>query len=352
MTDPVLICGGAGFIGTNLASRFLSMDQPVLILDDLSRPGVERNLQHLQKNFNSLLAFEIGDIRDRIAVRRCVRAATAVFHLAGQTAVTTSLIAPREDFDVNVGGTLTLLEELRALRVPVPLIFTSTNKVYGDLNSIALRRAGRRYEPQHPALLANGIGEGCPLSFHSPYGCSKGAADQYVLDYARTYALPTVVFRMSCIYGPHQCGTEDQGWVAHFLIQALNGLPITLYGDGMQVRDVLYVDDLIEAFLMAHSNAHRLSGNAFNIGGGPPNATSLLELLDLIGDINGQAPGVSFQDWRVGDQRYYVSDTRAFSAETGWRARVGVKHGVRLLYDWLAQNGVPISAAALQGSPQ
>ncbi len=349
--DPVLICGGAGFIGTNLAARLLSSGQRVLILDDLSRCGVEVNLDWLRTRFGSLLEFEMADIRDHRAVRRCVRAASTVFHLAGQTAVTTSLVSPQEDFDVNVVGTMTILEELRALRFSIPLIFTSTNKVYGDLNGLALRKKGNRYEPQHPGILANGIDESCGLSFHSPYGCSKGAADQYVLDYSRSFGLPHVVFRMSCIYGPHQFGTEDQGWVAHFAIQAMTGQPIALFGDGLQVRDVLYVEDLIDAFVLARSHASTLAGRAFNIGGGTRNATSLLELLMLLGELEGASPDVHFNDWRVGDQRYYVSDTRAFSEATGWAARVSVEDGVRQLQCWLAENPVP-SRVAMQAGLQ
>jgi CDP-paratose 2-epimerase len=348
MKDHVLICGGAGFIGTNLASRLVSLGRPVLVYDDLSRPGVERNLQWLRHSYGSRIEFEFGDIRDAARLRRCVRQASAIFHLAGQTAVTTSLLTPRADFEINALGTLTLLEEVRALRYPAPLLFTSTNKVYGDLNSLALRVSGSRHEPQHPDLLANGIDETCPLSFHSPYGCSKGAADQYVLDYARSYGLPHVVFRMSCIYGPHQCGTEDQGWVAHFLLQAIAGRQITLFGDGMQVRDALFVDDLIDAMLLAERNASRLSGRAFNIGGGPHHTTSLLELLELIGKLEQRKPQVRFEGWRLGDQRYYVSDTRAFQAATGWKPKVSIRDGVAALYAWLIENEAA-RPEALQG---
>lgn len=347
--DPVLICGGAGFIGTNLAHRLLSSGQSVLIYDDLSRPGVERNLHWLRNTHGKLLDFELSDIRDRRLLRRAVRASSAVFHFAGQTAVTTSLVSPREDFEVNAGGTFGLLEELRELHTPIPLIFTSTNKVYGNLNGLAIRRNGSRYEPQHPGTLAHGIDETCPLSFHSPYGCSKGAADQYVLDYARSYSLPNVVFRMSCIYGPHQCGTEDQGWVAHFLIQAIRDLQITIYGDGMQVRDVLFVDDLVDAFEAALQNLDLVGGQAFNIGGGPDSTVSLLELMRLIGDLNGSQPSVRFEDWRIGDQRYYVSDVRRFRDATGWRPRAGVREGVGKLYRWLGENVAAPQAAALQG---
>jgi CDP-paratose 2-epimerase len=338
MSDPVLICGGAGFIGSNLAARLLSTGQPVLIYDDLSRNGVERNLEWLRQEYGSLLEFELADIRDARSLRSCVRSASAVFHFAAQTAVTTSLRSPLDDFEVNAVGTVTLLEELRALHFPIPLLFTSTNKVYGNLDKLALRLNGGRYEPQHPAVLANGVSESWPLDFCSPYGCSKGAADQYVLDYARTYDMPHVVFRMSCIYGPHQFGTEDQGWVAHFLIRAAEGQPITIYGDGRQVRDILYVDDLVNAMLSASHNSAALAGRVFNIGGGVDNTISLNELLDIIEDLEDCRPEVEFEHWRVGDQKYYVSDVSAFSAATGWRPRVSAREGISRLHTWLTES--------------
>jgi CDP-paratose 2-epimerase len=282
---------------------------------------------------------EIGDVRDAAALRRAVHGARQVFHFAAQVAVTTSLGDPIQDFGVNAQGTLNLLEALRAEDEPAPLVFTSTNKVYGGLEDVALRETAGRYEPESAALRRAGVSEARPLDFHSPYGCSKGTADQYVLDYARSFGLRTVVFRMSCIYGPQQYGTEDQGWVAHFLIQAIEGRPIMLYGDGKQVRDLLFVEDLVNAFLLAQRNMHELSGQAFNIGGGAANTVSLLELLDLIGAVHGERPEIAFHDWRVGDQRYYVSDTAKFSAATGWAPTVGVERGVRRLYEWLVASG-------------
>src|SRR5579885_3112017 len=248
-----LITGGAGFIGTNLADRLLSQGAPVLVLDDTSRAGVARNLSWLRMRHHGRLQVEIADIRDPAAVRRAVDRADRIFHFAAQVAVTTSLVDPLRDFEINVRGTLNVLEAARAKQRPTPLLFTSTNKVYGALPDVDLVRQGRRYVPADPQL-AGGIDERRPLDFHSPYGCSKGAADQYVLDYARCFGLPAVVFRMSCIYGPHQFGNEDQGWVAHFLIRALRGEPITIYGNGMQVRDILFVDDLVDAFLLAQAN--------------------------------------------------------------------------------------------------
>jgi CDP-paratose 2-epimerase len=334
---PVLITGGAGFVGTNLADRFLQDGRQVHVYDNLSRAGVEQNLAWLQEQHGRNVTFTNADIRDRDALQKAVADASAVFHLAAQVAVTTSLVDPRHDVAVNLMGTFNLLEALRGLSAPPPLVFTSTNKVYGDLMGLELQEEDTRYAPMDAQVKADGVSERTRLDFHSPYGCSKGAADQYVLDYARSYGLQAVVFRMSCIYGPHQFGTEDQGWVAHFLIRALQNESITLYGDGRQVRDILFVHDLVDAFMRAHQNIHDLSGRAFNIGGGPNNTTSLLELIDLIGELKGERLQVRFEDWRVGDQRYYVSDVRAFGEATGWRPRVNVREGVAHLYDWLQE---------------
>ncbi len=331
-----LITGGAGFIGTNLADRLLSEGNDVTVFDNLSRKGVDRNVAWLQEKYGSKVKIEIGDVRDAAHLKSAVRSAGQVFHFAAQVAVTTSLVDPRHDYEVNIGGTLNLLEAIRATGNPPPLVFTSTNKVYGALADLGLQKNCTRYQPLD-AVLRTGISEERPLDFHSPYGCSKGAADQYVLDYARTFNIPAVVFRMSCIYGPHQMGTEDQGWIAHFLIRALKGEPIVICGDGMQVRDVLFVDDLLDAFLLAQANCRMLSGQAFNIGGGLGNTISLIELLDLIGTLQNRQPQVQMDDWRVGDQRYYVSDTRRFKAATGWAARVSVREGVRRLYEWLKE---------------
>ncbi|MGE5611637.1 MAG: NAD-dependent epimerase/dehydratase family protein [Bacillota bacterium] len=337
---PVLITGGAGFIGTNLAHRILSEGRTVVLLDNLSRPGVERNLHWLRESHGDRVQVEVSDVRDPYVLRRVVQRASQVFHFAAQVAVTTSLTNSIHDFEVNARGTLNLLEAIRALDNPPPLVFTSTNKVYGGLPDVRLQIQGSRYQPEDPILREYGIGENRCLDFHSPYGCSKGTADQYVLDYARTFGLPTVVFRMSCIYGLHQMGTEDQGWVAHFLIRALQRQPITLFGDGMQVRDVLFIDDLVNAFLLAQKHVRTIGGQAFNIGGGPKNAISLMELLALIGQIDGQAPKVRFGSWRPGDQRYYVSDTRKFGAATGWSPQVDVRQGVERLYRWLCDSGL------------
>jgi CDP-paratose 2-epimerase len=340
-SGPVLITGGAGFIGTNLAHRLLTAGRPVLIFDSLARPGVERNLRWLHDTHGPRVSIIVADTRDAGAVRAAVQQSTEVFHFAAQVAVTTSLNEPLEDFEVNARGTLNLLEAIRGQHTPPPLIFTSTNKVYGSLEDVSLCRENLRYEPADPSLRQTGISERRPLDFHSPYGCSKGAADQYVLDYARTFGLPTMVFRMSCIYGPHQFGTEDQGWVAHFLIRALENQPITLYGDGRQVRDILFVDDLVDAFLLAQEHMSTQRGQAFNIGGGPANTVSLLELLDCIEQMLGHRPAVELDGWRTGDQRYYVSDTGKFERATGWKPRVPVQNGLERLVRWLADSAHP-----------
>lgn len=337
--ELVLITGGAGFIATNLADRLLRQGCRVRLFDNLSRDGVDQNVQWLRAQHAGRVEFRFGDVRDSAAVRSALGGVRRVFHFAAQVAVTTSLVDPFLDFDVNARGTLNLLEAIRDLDERPSLLFTSTNKVYGHLDDVPLRERNRRYEPQAAGIARAGISEARPLDFHSPYGCSKGAAEQYVLDYARTFGLPAVVFRMSCIYGPHQFGTEDQGWVAHFLIQALKRCPLTLYGDGLQVRDILFVNDLVDAMLLAHEGIRDISGEAFNIGGGPSNTTSLLELLDLIGTIAGEPPVYTIEPWRTADQRYYVSDTTKFGAATGWRPSVGIDEGVELLARWLAANG-------------
>jgi CDP-paratose 2-epimerase len=333
---PVLITGGAGFIGANLAHHLLSRGQPVRVLDDLSRDGVYRNVAWLRMQHGDLLDIRIADVRDGDAVRTAIDDVAAVFHFAGQTAVTTSLVDPRRDFTVNAGGTVEVLEAVRRLPTPPPLVFTSTNKVYGCLPDLALRLDGSRWWPLDDAVSTRGIDEHRRLEFRTPYGCSKGAADQYVLDHAQSLGLPATVFRMSCIYGPRQFGTEDQGWVAHFILRALREEAIALYGDGMQVRDILFVDDLVDALVRAWHRIDAVRGHAYNIGGGPSNTLSLFELLDLIGHLRGRRPEVRFEPWREGDQRYYVSDTRAFTAVTGWQPRIGPRAGVEALHGWLA----------------
>jgi CDP-paratose 2-epimerase len=334
---PVLVTGGAGFIGSNLADRFALEGHDVLVFDRLARPGVERNLDWLRRRHPDKISVVIGDIRDEDAVSEATRDAQAVFHMAAQVAVTTSLVDPREDFEINICGTLNLLDALRRRSDSVPLIFASTNKVYGDLADVVLDKTNDAYMPRDPAIRAAGISEGRPLDFHTPYGCSKGAADQYVLDYARSFRIPTCVFRMSCIYGQRQMGTEDQGWVAHFIIRALNGEPISIYGDGCQVRDVLDISDTVEAYSQAWRNIGAVQGRAFNLGGGPGNAISLKQLLAHIQNIIGRPVETTYSDWRAGDQRYYVSDTRLAARELGLKAPTPWRQGVAALAKWLQE---------------
>lgn len=330
-----LITGGAGFVGCNLAHRLAASGWRVQVLDNLSRRGVDRNVRWLSAIHGSRVSVLVADMRDPVAVEAAVDGAGVVFHLAAQVAVTTSVAEPRHDFEVNATGTLNLLEAVRRRRNPPPVIFTSTNKVYGRLPGVTFAAAEDGYRPRDALLAAAGVAEDRPLDFASPYGCSKGAADQYVLDYARTYDVPALVFRMSCIYGPHQFGTEDQGWSAHFLRAALAGEPITLYGDGWQVRDMLFVDDLVEALCLAAERAESLAGQAFNIGGGPRNATSLLGVLNRFPRLIGRRAEIRFDAWRTGDQPWYVSNTDRFATATGWRPHVGIEEGLGRLARWL-----------------
>ena len=327
--------GGAGFIGSNLADRLAGEGHDVLVFDALARAGVERNLEWLKSRHPQRISSVIADVRDEDALARAARDASAVFHLAAQVAVTTSMVDPVGDFDVNVRGTVSLLEALRARREPVPLLFASTNKVYGDLGDLEFDLDGEAYVPRDAEVRRRGIGEARNLDFHTPYGCSKGAADQYVLDYARSFGIPTAVLRMSCIYGQRQMGTEDQGWVAHFLIRALDGEPISIFGDGRQVRDILDVSDAVDAYVAAWRRIAQVSGRAFNLGGGPDNAVSLRQLIAHIESLTGRPVQTEFSDWRPGDQRYYVSDTRLAQRELGLGTARPWREGVAALANWL-----------------
>ena len=334
---PVLITGGAGFIGSNLADRLAGEGHVVRVYDALSRAGTERNLAWLQARHGERIEFVRADIRDGDRLKTAAADVAAVFHLAAQVAVTTSMTDPRADHDINIGGTFNLLEALRLRGEAVPLVFASTNKVYGDLADLAFERAGDAYVPVDAEVRAHGISEARPLDFHTPYGVSKGAADQYVLDYARSFGLPACVIRMSCIYGQRQMGTEDQGWVAHFLIRALEGRPITLYGDGYQVRDILDVGDAVEVYVRAWRSIDRVAGRALNLGGGPANAVSLRQLIAYMGELVGRDVDVSFSDWRAGDQRYFVADARAAEAALELAPRRDWREGVARLAAWLAE---------------
>jgi len=347
MTQTVLITGGAGFIGSNVADRLASEGHRVRIYDALARPGVETNLEWLVARHGDRIEPVIADIRDADKLTAAVRGTDAAFHFAAQVAVTTSMVDPASDLAININGTFNLLEAARLADTPIPVIFASTNKVYGDLVQFGSERTERGHYPEDAALAATGVPESQPLDFHTPYGVSKGAADQYVLDYARSYGLPTAVLRMSCVYGERQMGTEDQGWVAHFLIRALEGKPITLYGDGHQVRDILYVGDAVSAYLGAWRAIDWIKGQVFNLGGGPDNAVSLHLLLDHISTTLGNRVQVETSDWRPGDQRWFVADTRAIDAALDLPRKLDWRTGVARLADWLAeQRGFNLPAGA------
>jgi CDP-paratose 2-epimerase len=335
----ILITGGAGFVGSNLVNALLTDGHPVTVFDSLVRPGTERNLEWLRTQHPRSLTFIPGDVRDPEAVSAACAEADVVYHLAGQVAVTTSVDDPRSDFEVNALGTFNVLEGARASgRRPV-VVFTSTNKVYGGMEDVEIRREPSRYVYRD---LSRGVPESRPLDFHSPYGCSKGAADQYVRDYSRIYDLPTVVFRMSCIYGPHQFGNEDQGWLAHFMIAASSGEPISIYGDGLQVRDALYVGDLVRAFRLAVERIDTTAGNVYNIGGGPANTISVWsEFGPAVTELLGAQPDVTFEPWRPGDQLCYISDVKKAAAEFDWCPEVDLSTGLRRLWEWVTGEDGP-----------
>jgi len=327
-----LITGGLGFIGCNLADRLLRGGWEVAAFDNAGRPGVRHNLAWLRARHPKSFTWIEGDVRDFAAVARAVQGAERVFHLAGQVAVTSSVADPRGDFDINAGGSLNVLEAAR-LSNPQPIVlYTSTNKVYGGMENLRIREAATRYEfADYP----QGIAESFPTDFHSPYGCSKGAADQYVRDYARIFGLRTIVFRMSCIYGPRQFGNEDQGWLAHFVLALKRGQGINIYGDGKQVRDLLHIDDLAAAMLAATEDIDATAGRIYNIGGGPANALSVwVECGPLLEKTLNVTPQLSAGPWRPGDQRVYISDIRRAHQEFGWRPAISPAQGIRSLADW------------------
>ncbi|HYW62881.1 MAG TPA: GDP-mannose 4,6-dehydratase, partial [Bradyrhizobium sp.] len=335
-SKPVLVSGGCGFIGCNIADRLAARGDHVSVLDNLARSGVRENAQWLKSRHGERINIVVGDIRDPIPVIETVREAGAVIHLAAQVAVTDSVADPVADFEINARGTLNILEAVRLHNASAPVLFASTNKVYGRLiDDAQIVRENRRYRPAS-AELATGISENAPLDFYSPYGCSKGTADQYVRDYARVFGLQTVVMRMSCIYGPRQFGTEDQGWIAHFLLSALRGEPLTIYGDGYQVRDALHVADAVDAWLATLDHIALVRGRVFNLGGGPANAVSLRELIDLLRKLTGNEVAYSFADWRPGDQPWYVTDTGALNAALGWKPNIALQEGLVSLHEWLA----------------
>ena len=332
----VLITGGAGFIGSNYAARVIQTGNDLIIYDNLSRKGAAENLGWLRSEFGEAFKFVKGDIRDYELLATTARAADIIVHLAAQVAVTSSVIDPRFDFEVNAQGTFNVLEAARASgRNPI-VLYASTNKVYGEMEDVSVVEGKDAYEY---ADFPDGISESNPLDFHSPYGCSKGTGDQYMRDYHRIYGLRTVVLRQSCIYGPRQFGVEDQGWVAWFIIAAIAGKPITIYGDGKQVRDVLYVDDLLDCYDLAISKIDQSAGQIFNIGGGKSNTLAIWSQFGPILENHlGRKLPVKRDDWRPGDQKIYISDIRKAATELGWKPTVTVDQGIERLYNWVNEN--------------
>lgn len=333
----ILITGGAGFIGSNLASRLINGGHEITIFDNLSRPGTTLNMAWLRNRFGEQ-RFKLvqADLADFEALGQAAEGAQRVYHLAGQVAVTTSVSDPRKDFMDNALGTFNVLEAARQVGDDPVFIYASTNKVYGGMEGVAVVEADRRYAYVD---LPRGISEASLLDFHSPYGCSKGAGDQYTRDYYRVYGLRTVVMRQSCIYGYRQFGIEDQGWVAWFMIAALKGRPITIYGNGKQVRDVLFIDDLLDAYEAAAQQIDVAAGQIYNVGGGPDNTLAIWsEFGPILEEMMGRPVPVESGEWRTGDQKVYVSDIGKIGRELGWAPQVGVGDGLRRLYDWLRDN--------------
>jgi len=330
------ITGGAGFIGSNTAKRCIENGYDVVIFDNLSRAGSVSNLKWLESI--KKIEFIEGDVRDYDALKSALskhKDVSVVLHLAAQVAVTTSVVNPREDFEINAVGTFNLLEAVRETGIDPAILYASTNKVYGSLEDIPVKEGNRRYDF---ADLKSGVPESQNLDFHSPYGCSKGCADQYIIDYARIYGLKTVNFRQSCIYGYRQFGVEDQGWVAWFIIATLTGKPITVYGNGKQVRDVLFVDDLIDGYFSAINNISISAGKTYNIGGGPGNSISLIEFIEILEKFMGKKLQYTYSDWRPGDQPIFICDITRLNNELGWSPRTSVNKGIEFLYNWVKDN--------------
>ncbi len=332
----LFITGGAGFIGCNSADYFLKQGHEVVVFDNLSRKGGPANMAWLQEQHGERLHFVAGDIRDYAGLTQAIGGVDAVLHLASQVAVTTSVQNPREDFEINALGTFNVLEAVRHECPEAAVLYASTNKVYGGMEGARVVLANGRYAY---ADYTYGIPESYPLDFHSPYGCSKGAGDQYMLDYGRIYGLKTVVFRQSCIYGQRQFGVEDQGWVAHFVIATLLNRPITIYGDGKQVRDLLHVQDLIRAYDLSLQNIDALRGEVFNVGGGPQNTLSIwTEFGPLLAELAGREVPAARAGWRPGDQRVFIADIRKIAEKLGWQPAISPQQGIRDLFEWVSSN--------------
>jgi len=337
MSGFTLITGGAGFIGSNFAARCLQRGESIKIFDNLSRAGSISNIEWLEKSFGKG-SFELvkADVRDVDAINKAAIGAAKILHLAAQVAVTTSVTDPGTDFSINAQGTFNVLEAARKSGGNPSLIFASTNKVYGGMENVDVIEKSTRYDYKD---LPDGASEDQPLDFHSPYGCSKGCGDQYVRDYHRIYDLPTLVFRQSCIYGKRQFGVEDQGWVAWFIIAAILGKPITIYGNGKQVRDILYVEDLVDAYEAGFAHLPVHGGRIYNIGGGRANTISIwAEFQPMLEKLLGRKIPTSISDWRPGDQPVFISDIRKAQKDLGWSPKVSAEKGIGLLFNWVNEN--------------
>lgn len=337
MADKYLITGGAGFIGSNYADYLLGKGAQVTLFDNLSRRGADKNLEWLrEKHGRDSFELIIGDVREASTLSDVVRNKDVVAHLAGQVAVTSSVTDPRTDFEINALGTFNVLEAIRHSGDKPFVIYSSTNKVYGEMAEHKLLEGKTRYRY---AKLPHGLPETQQLDFHSPYGCSKGTAEQYVRDYARIYGIPTVVLRQSCIYGPRQFGIEDQGWLAWFVIAAVMAKPITIYGDGKQVRDMLHVRDLIAAYEAAVARRKKVAGQIYNVGGGPDFTLSIwAECGPMLEKMLGRKIPVKRGAVRPGDQAVYISDIRKAKKELDWAPKIGVEEGTGELVEWVKQH--------------
>lgn len=334
MPKHTLITGGAGFIGSNYVDRLLSRREKVTVLDNLTRAGARKNITWLtDKHGKDAFRFVQGDVCDAHLTKEVCKDVDAIVHLAGQVAVTTSVRQPRLDFEQNALGTFNVLEAARLSGRQPALIYASTNKVYGGMEEIGIVEQATRYAYTD---LPFGVSESHPLDFHSPYGCSKGCGDQYVRDYARIYGLPTAVLRQSCIYGPRQFGIEDQGWIAWFIIAVLTAKPITIFGNGKQVRDILFVDDLLDVYDAVLDNITSVQGQVFNIGGGVQNTLSVwMEFAPILERLYQHPIPITWETWRPGDQAVYISDIRKIDRYLGWRPKIGVEEGITRLYRWV-----------------
>ena len=337
MARNYFITGGAGFVGSNYVHRLVQRGENVTVYDNLSRAGAPKNITWLEDSFGKdAFKLIVGDLRDDRLLTESAKDADVIVHLAGQVAVTTSVINPREDFEANALGTFNALEAARLSERNPIFIYSSTNKVYGGMEDVEVIEEATRWLYKD---LVEGASEEQPLDFHSPYGCSKGTGDQYVRDYARIYGLRSVVFRQSCIYGPRQFGIEDQGWLAWMMIAAVTGKQITIYGDGKQVRDVLHVNDLLNAYEAAIEKIDRAKGEVYNMGGGSRNLLAIwAEFGPILEKLLGKRIEVARADWRPGDQKVFYADYRKAKHELGWEPKIDLEEGLELLFDWVQAN--------------